>query len=97
MPGDQCGHPERIRDGHRDEARVERWRVNRHVEVLEKRVQPLPFGRRLRQECRERVVVHHHQEDEEHLHGGDHGDHVRNQLSVAFAVRIDGDGAEDAE
>ena len=68
VPGDQRRHAERIRDRHRHEPDVERRRVDRHVEVLEERVQPLAVGRRLRQEGRERVVVHHHQEDEEHLH-----------------------------
>jgi hypothetical protein len=44
--------------------------MNRHVEVLQQRVQPVAFGRRRGEERRERVLVHHHQEQEKHLNGG---------------------------
>jgi hypothetical protein len=53
---------------HPDEAGVERGRMNRHPVVLELRVHPLAFHRNRREEGRERVLVHDHQEDEEHLH-----------------------------
>ena len=71
VAGDQRGDAERERNRHADEAGVERWRVDRHVEVLQQRVEPLAVGRHLRQERRERVLVNHHQEQEEHLHDGD--------------------------
>ena len=50
MAGDQRRDAERKRDRHRDEADVQRRRVDRHVEVLKQRVQPLAVRRRLRQE-----------------------------------------------
>ena len=50
VPGDERRDAERERDRHPDEAGVERRRVNRHVEVLQQRVQPLAVGRRRRQD-----------------------------------------------
>ena len=97
VPGHERRHAERIRDRHRDEPDVERRRMDRHVEVLEERVEPLPFDRRHRQERRERVVVHDHQEDEEHLRGGNGGDDPGNELAVALAVHVDGDRPEVGE
>src|SRR5215212_920078 len=46
------------------------------------RIQPLAFGGRLRQERRERVVVHDHQKDEEHLYRCDHRHDPGNELAV---------------
>ncbi len=97
MTGDERGNPEGIRDRHRDESDVQRRRVDRHVEVLEQRVQPLAVRGCLRQVGRERVVVHDHQEDEEHLDGRDHRDDVGNQLAMPLAVGVDGDRPEDPE
>src|SRR3989304_281395 len=45
VPGDERRDPERERDRHRDKPDVERGRVDRHVEVLEQRIEPLPFHR----------------------------------------------------
>ena len=94
MAGDQRGDAERERDRHRDEADVERRRMNRHVEVLQERIQPGTVRRWRRQERRERVLVDDHQEDEEHLRGGNHRDDVRNQFAVTDAIDLDGDRAE---
>ena len=97
MPGDERGQAEGERDRHRHEADVHRRRVDGHVEVLEQRRQPAPVGRRRRQERRERVLVDDHQEDEEHLRGGDHRDDVGNQLAVALAIEVNRDRAEDRQ
>ena len=94
VAGRQRRDPERERDRHPDEADVERRRVDRHVEVLQQRAEPAPVAGRLRDERLERVVVDHHQEDEEHLHEGDRRDNVRDQLAVALAVDIHRDRPE---
>src|SRR6476646_7792310 len=39
IAGHERGDAERVRDRHRDEARVERRRMDRHVEVLQERVE----------------------------------------------------------
>ncbi len=97
MPGDERGHAERVRDRHRDEARVERRRMDRHVEVLQQRVEPAAVGRRLRHEGGERIVVHHHDEDEEHLRRGDDGDDPGDQLAMALTVDRDRNRPEDRQ
>ncbi len=88
VTGDQRGHPERERNGEADEAEVHGRRVDRHVEVLQQRIEPAAIGRRLRQEGVERVVVDDHQEEEEHLHRADERHDVRNQFAMPFPVHL---------
>ncbi len=80
-----------------DEADVEHRRVDRHVVVLQQRVQALAIRVRRREERRERVVVDHHQEEEEHLHDGDRGDDPGNQQPVALAIHVHRHAAERRE
>ena len=68
--------------------------MNHHPITLERRIQPVAVGRRRREERRERVVVHHHQKQEEHLHDGDDGDNVRDELTVTLAIEVDGGRSE---
>ena len=49
MAGDERRHAERVRNRHPDEARVERRRMNGHVEVLQQRVEAFPVSRRRRE------------------------------------------------
>ena len=60
--------------------------MDRHVEVLEQRIQPLPAGRRGREERLERVVVDHHQEEEEHLHDGQDRDDPGDEQAMPLAI-----------
>ena len=46
------------------QSRVERWRMNDHVEILEQRVQPAAVGGRYSEKRLERVLVNDHQEQE---------------------------------
>ena len=77
---------------------VHRRRMDRHVEVLQQRVEAArrrpAFAVR---KVVERVVVHDHQEQEEHLDHGDDRDDVGNQLAVPLAVDVDGDAAEERQ
>ena len=65
----QRGDAERKRNRHPDEAGVERRRMNHHPVVLKQGIEPLAVCRHVGQEGRERVLVDHHQIQEEHLHG----------------------------
>ena len=94
---DERGDAERKRNRHPDEACVERRRMNHHPVVLEQRVEPLAVCRHVRQERRERVLVDHHQIQEEHLNGRDGGDDVRDQLAVALSIHPDRTRSEDRE
>ena len=94
---DERGDAERERNRHADEAGVQRRRMNRHVEVLQQGVQPLAVGRRRCQKRGERVLVRHHQVQEEHLHRGDGGDDIGNQLAVPLAVHVDRQRSEDRQ
>ena len=42
--------------------------MNRHVEILEQRVETAAIQRRLGQVGGERILVHDHHEQKEHLH-----------------------------
>ena len=69
-------------------------RVNHHVEVLQQRIESGAVGRVLREVGRKRVVVHDHQEEEEHLHNRDDRNDVRNELAMALAIDVHRDGTE---
>jgi hypothetical protein len=94
MTGNQRGHTECVRNGEADEARIHRRRVNHHVEVLQQRIESGAVGRVLREVGRKRVVVHDHQEEEEHLHNRDDRNDVGNELAMALAIDVHRDGTE---
>ena len=71
--------------------------MNRHVEILEQRVQPFAVDRRLGEIGGERILVHDHQEQEEHLHARDDRDDIRNQLALALPVRVDRAGSKNRQ
>ena len=71
--------------------------MNRHPIVLEQRIQPFTVSRRRREKRRERILVHDHQVEEEHLHAGNDRDDVGNQLAMTFAVDVHGNRAEDRQ
>jgi hypothetical protein len=75
-PRDEGRHGEG--EGHRaaDEAHVEARRVDRHVEVLQQRVEPLAVGGRAPKNEAEGVRREGHQHQEEHHHAHQRGDHV---------------------
>ncbi len=78
MASNQRGHAKRIRNGHADKSNVERRWVDRHVGILQQRVQPSPIGRYLSQISGERILIEHHHQQKEHLNAGNDGDHVGN-------------------
>ena len=88
LSGNQRGEAEGERNGHPDEAEVQQRRVDRHVEVLQQRIQSLPFGRGLRQVRLERVVVNDQQEQEEHLDDGNRRDNPGHEHPIALAVDV---------
>ena len=71
--------------------------MDRHVVVLQERIEPLPLERRGGEERLEGIVVNHHQEEEEHLHDGDGGDDPRHQQALALAIQMHRDAAEHGE
>src|SRR5262249_30612028 len=97
MAGNQRRDAKRVRYGHADKTGVKRWRMDNHPIVLEQRIQTLAIGGHRRQECRERVLVHDHQVQEEHLNGGDDSDDIWNQLSMSLTVYVNRDRRKNRE
>ena len=71
--------------------------MNRHIWILEQWIQSATIDRRLGEISRERILMHDHHEQKEHLHDRDNGDNVGNQLSLALPIRIDGAGSENRQ
>ncbi len=97
MAGGQRRDAEGKRNRHPDETGVERRRMDRHPVVLQERIEALAVRGRLGNVGRERVLVHDHQVEKEHLHHRDRRDDVGDQLAVPFPIHVDRARSEDRQ
>ena len=71
--------------------------MNRHIRVLEQRIESATIDRGFRQVGREGILVDDHHEQEEELNGPNNGDHIWDQLALALPVGLDRDRPKDRQ